>query len=95
VDAAFCARGIPSGRNFIYSTLSALLSKKILARQDGRYFVVAAPAAVPPPSSRSASTAKKQTPKTRRKISLEGRKRIREALKWRLAAKRAAGQKAA
>jgi len=95
IGSAFADRKISVGSNFIYSTLSFLLSKKRLVRRDGKYFAVTESTVPPPSSKRSGRAAKKQTPTKKRQISPEGLKRIREAVKRRWAAKRAADRKAA
>jgi hypothetical protein len=85
VDSAFTARKIKRSKNFIYNTLAYLVTQKKLHRQDGRYFaVLTAPVAQNQGVSR-----------TKRKLSPEGLKRIREGVKKRWAAKRAADRAAA
>jgi hypothetical protein len=85
VDSAFTAKKIKRSKNFIYNTLAYLVTQKKLHRHDGRYFaVLTAPVAQNPGNSR-----------TKRKLSPEGLKRIREGVKKRWAAKRAADRAAA
>jgi hypothetical protein len=80
VDQFFSARKIKRSKNLIYNTLSYLVSQKKLERRDGRYFgVVSAP-----------GPQKVATAPTKRRLSAAGLKRIREAVKKRWAAKRAA-----
>jgi hypothetical protein len=86
VDKFFTARKIKRSKNLIYNTLSYLVSQKKLQRKDGRYFALAG-GAVP-------QTAAAAAPKKRR-LSPAGLKRIREAVKKRWAAKRAADRAAA
>jgi hypothetical protein len=85
VDKFFSARKIKRSKNLIYNTLSYLVSQKKLERRDGRYFGVAH---TPGPQ-------KVATSATKRRLSPAGLKRIREAVKKRWAAKRAADKAAA
>ena len=85
VEEIFSARKIKRSKNLVYNTLSYLVSKKKLKRRDGRYFSV-----LTTPVPQSGSTAP-----TKRRISPEGLKRIREGAKKRWAAKRAADRAAA
>jgi hypothetical protein len=80
VDQFFSARKIKRSKNLIYNTLSYLVSRKKLQRRDGRYFGVVGAAIAEKPVA---------TP-TKRRLSAAGLKRIREAVKKRWAAKRAA-----
>jgi len=85
VEKVFTDRKIKRSKNLIYNTLSYLVAQKKLQRRDGRYFgVMIAPAS---PTAGAAPT--------KRRISPEGIKRIREAVKKRWAAKRAAERAAA
>ena len=93
VDQFFSARKIKRSKNLIYNTLSYLVAQKKLHRRDGRYFAAAgAPAtkkaAAPAPAAPAAKAP------TKRRLSPAGLKRIREALKKRWAAKRAADKAA-
>jgi hypothetical protein len=85
VEKVFNDRKIKRSKNLIYNTLSYLVAQKKLQRRDGRYFGVTTA-----PASPSASAAP-----TKRHISPEGIKRIREAVQKRWAAKRAAERAAA
>jgi hypothetical protein len=62
----------------VYNVLSTLAASKKLDRRDGRYFVIAEKTLTP----------------VKRKISPEGLQRIKDALKKRWAAKRAADTRA-
>ena len=85
VEKVFNDRKIKRSKNLIYNTLSYLVAQKKLQRRDGRYFgVTIAPAS---PTAGAVPT--------KRRISPEGIKRIREAVKKRWAAKRAAEHAAA
>ena len=97
VDSVFTERKVARSKNLIYNTLSYLVAQKKLVRNEGRYFVTggassAAPKKVGRPA-KGTKQAKKVTP-TKRTISPEGIKRIREANKKRWAAKKAADQAA-
>jgi hypothetical protein len=85
VDAFFTAKDIERSKNLIYNTLSYLVAQKKLHRRDGKYFVVGG--AMP---AKKSGAAKKTAAPTKRRLSPEGLKRIKEALKKRWAAKRAA-----
>ena len=85
VDAVFTDRGVAKSKNLIYNTLSYLVTRKKLVRKDGRYFAVGAK-----PSTASTAMPETGVKPTRRKMSAEGIKRIREANKKRWEAKRAA-----
>jgi hypothetical protein len=85
VERVFTERKIARSKNLVYNTLSYLVAQKRLQRRDGRYFAVAAE---PLPKSGTSVRAK-------RKISPAGLKRIREGVKKRWAAKRAADRAAA
>ena len=87
VDAFFTARNIERSKNLIYNTLSYLVAQKKLHRRDGKYSVVAGNSA---PAKKTAALKKLAAAPTKRRLSPEGLKRIREALKKRWAAKRAA-----
>jgi len=91
VDAFFNAKNIKRSTNLVYNTLSYLVTRKRLVRRDGKYFL---PGATPAPATKKAPAKKKaaapaKTP-TKRRLSPEGLKRIKEALKKRWADKRAA-----
>ena len=93
VDQFFSARKIKRSKNLIYNTLSYLVAQKKLHRRDGRYYAaVGAPspkkAVVPAPAAPATNASRK------RRLSPEGLKRIREALKKRWATKRAADKAA-
>jgi len=90
IASEFASRNILVKSNFIYSTLSFLLSKKRLVRRDGKYFAAANSSAIGLSTKPSVAPAKKQTPKTKRHISPEGIERIRKAAKKRWAADRKA-----
>ncbi len=85
VEKVFNDRRIKRSKNLIYNTLSYLVAQKKLQRRDGRYFGVTIA-----PASPAAGVAP-----TKRRISPEGIKRIREAVQKRWAAKRAAERAAA
>ena len=87
VDAFFTARNVERSKNLIYNTLSYLVAQKKLQRHDGRYFSVGVKAR--PVAAKKTAAATKKAP-TKRRLSPEGLKRIKEALKKRWAAKRAA-----
>ena len=89
VDAYFTSRNIERSKNLVYNTLSYLVAHKRLERRDGRYFVTGAPMArkTRGPAKKKAAAA---PVKTKRTLSPEGLKRIKEALKKRWAMKRAA-----
>ncbi len=82
VDRILTEKKIERSQNLVYNTLSYLVGQKKLQRKDGRYFSVGTTPA-PAKASKSAAPAK-------RRISPEGIRRIREAVKKRWAAKRAA-----
>jgi hypothetical protein len=85
VDKVFSARKIKRSKNFIYNTLSYLAVQKKLERREGRYFAI-----ITSPASTNHST-----PPIKRRLSGAGLKRIREGVKKRWAAKRAADRAAA
>ncbi len=85
VDAFFTAKNIKRSKNLIYNTLSYLVAQKKLVRREGKYYPVGGSSASPKKTA-SAPTA---TP-SKRRLSPEGLKRIKEALKKRWADKRAA-----
>jgi hypothetical protein len=87
VDQFFSARKIKRSKNLIYNTLSYLVAQKKLQRRDGRYFALGGAAIVQKVAASPSAPA--ATP-TKRRLSPAGLKRIREALKKRWAAKRAA-----
>jgi hypothetical protein len=87
VDAFFAEKNIKRSKNLVYNTLSYLVTRKSLVRRDGKYFL---PGTTPAPAKKTAAPVK-----TKRKLSPEGLKRIREALKKRWADKRAADAAAA
>jgi len=87
VDRILTERKIERSQNLVYNTLSYLVGQKKLQRRDGRYYSLATTGA---PDKASAGK-----PAAKRRISPEGIKRIREALKKRWAAKRAADKPAA
>jgi hypothetical protein len=87
VDAYFTSRKVERSKNLVYNTLSYLVAHKRLERRDGKYFVTDIPVV-----RKKRGPAKKKTAaptKVKRKLSPEGLKRIREALKKRWALKRA------
>jgi hypothetical protein len=84
VDKVFTDRKIQRSKNLVYNTLSYLVAQKKLQRRDGRYFGVA-----------SATATQSASASTKRRISPAGLKRIREAVKKRWAAKKAADHAAA
>jgi hypothetical protein len=81
IREVFTAREIPLSENLIYTTLSALAKEKKLQRRDGRYYASGDTSVDPKNGSASP---------TKRRISPAGLKAIREAVKKRWAAKRAA-----
>ena len=96
VDAYFTAKNISRSKNLIYNTLSYLVSHGKLERREGKYFALsgAAPQAarktgVPATKKTVTKTAAAPATTTKRRLSPEGLKRIKEALKKRWAAKRA------
>jgi hypothetical protein len=80
VEKIFAERNIQRSKNLVYNTLSYLVAQKKLQRRDGRYFGVQIE---PSPAKNGPAPAK-------RRISPAGIKRIREAMKKRWAAKKAA-----
>lgn len=88
VDAFFTSRKVERSKNLIYNTLSYLVAQKKLQRRDGRYFMAGTKASTAP-AKKIPATATKKAP-TKRRLSPEGLRRIKEALKKRWAAKRAA-----
>jgi hypothetical protein len=84
VDAFFSAKGIERSKNLIYNTLSYLVAQKKLSRRDGKYYMLGG---VTPSKKKAAAPA---VAPTKRRLSPEGLKRIKEALKKRWADKRAA-----
>jgi len=101
VEAFFAAKNIKRSTNLIYNTLSYLVARDRLVRRDGKYFL---PGTTPAPAKKKMAPAKKKaaapvkTPAkspAKRKLSPEGLKRIKEALKKRWADKRAADAAAA
>jgi hypothetical protein len=89
VDAFFAEKNIKRSKNLVYNTLSYLVTRKSLVRRDGKYFL---PGTTPAAAKKTAAAA---PVKTKRKLSPEGLKRIKEALKKRWADKRAADAAAA
>jgi hypothetical protein len=81
VDAYFTAHSIQRSKNLVYNTLSYLVAQKKLVRRNGVYYSVDS---VPPKGKKVAAVKKTRT------LSPEGLKRIKDALKKRWAAKRAA-----
>jgi hypothetical protein len=77
VDKVLTARKIERSNNLVYTALSYLLAQKKLQRRDGQYFSIETTAGKP----------------TKHKMSPEGLQRIKEALKKRWAAKKAAEKK--
>jgi len=98
VDAFFNAKNIKRSTNLVYNTLSYLVARDRLVRRDGKYFL---PGGTPAPAKKKAAApaAKKASAPVKapvkRKLSPEGLKRIKEALKKRWADKRAADAAAA
>lgn len=86
VDAFFTAKNIQRSQNLIYNTLSYLVAHNKLVRREGRYYPLATATA----STGKASSATPAKAPSKRKISPEGLKRIKDALKKRWADKRAA-----
>lgn len=84
VDAYFTARNVERSKNLIYNTLSYLVAQKKLKRRDGKYFTTGRGSKV----AKKSAAATKKAP-TKRRLSPEGLKRIKEALKKRWAAKKA------
>jgi hypothetical protein len=98
VDAFFTAKKIARSSNLVYNTLSYLVAHGKLARSDGRYFLAGgapAPAKKTAPAKKKSAVAKKTGAPTKRRLSPEGLKRIKEALKKRWADKKAADAAAA
>jgi hypothetical protein len=85
VDAFFNEKNIKRSKNLVYNTLSYLVTRKSLVRRDGKYFLSGTATAAPAKKKAAAAPVK-----TKRKLSPEGLKRIKEALKKRWADKRAA-----
>jgi|GEM_PF-4593650 len=100
VDAYFTAKNIERSKNLVYNTLSYLVARNKLTRRDGKYFAEAGgstpakkkPGRKPGVATKTAAT-KKTT--TKRRLSPEGLQRIKDALKKRWAAKRAAEESGA
>jgi hypothetical protein len=86
VEKIFTDRKIERSKNLVYNTLSYLVGQKKLRRHNGRYFGVSTAAATP--TNNGAAP-------TKRRISPAGIKRIKEAMKKRWAAKKAADRAAA
>jgi len=84
VDAFFTSKNIERSKNLIYNTLSYLVARNKLVRRDGKYFPIGGG---PSPAKRTPAPA---AAPTKRRLSPEGLKRIKDALKKRWAAKRAA-----
>jgi F0F1-type ATP synthase delta subunit len=81
VDSYFTAHSIERSKNLVYNTLSYLVAQKKLQRRNGVYFAIDS---VPAKGKKVAAVKKTRT------LSPEGLKRIKDALKKRWAAKRAA-----
>jgi hypothetical protein len=86
VDAFFTARNVERSKNLIYNTLSYLVAQKKLQRRDGKYFIAGGTDV----AKKTATPAATKKAPTKRRLSPEGLKRIKEALRKRWAAKRAA-----
>jgi hypothetical protein len=80
ISDVFTSRNIKRSKNLVYNTLSYLTAQKKLHRHEGRYYAL-----LPSPIAQNHSV-----PPKKRKLSAAGLKAIREGVKKRWAAKRAA-----
>ena len=85
ISSAFAARKIAVSKNFVYNVLSLMFKRKLVRKDDGRYYplAAAAPKAASPKPAASPAAPKKS------RISEEGMRRIIAATKKRWALKRA------
>ena len=85
ISAAFAARKVAVSKNLVYNVLSLMFKRKLVRKDDGRYYPLAAAA----PTSPSAKPASSPTAPKKSRISEEGMRRIIAATKKRWALKRA------
>ncbi len=90
IDAYFAAHHISHSKNAIYNILSYLTGQKRLKRTDGRYFFAESKQASVSHTANSPAPAKVAATTKKQRLSPEGLRKIKEALKKRWAAKRAA-----
>ena len=90
VDAALTERNISRSKNLVYNTLSYLVAHKRLVRRDGKYFSMRGGSGSAKGAGAKKSVERKTGTTKKRHLSAEGLKRIKDALKKRWSAKKAA-----